>query len=167
MRIKKKTIQLSVIVAFYILLAGAFVVGISDGQVITQAQLNNLEISKITKGYLECQRDAPDSKITLHGIKIYLVDASCLDLYNNGDGTYNITRVNTDVWFRVSDYKDCINNRFSHKNWTDIKIKERCDGYFQSVLRGGIDAHVYHVRNKVSGWQTGDYDMDGFDVGDL
>ena len=127
--------------AFFIFLFGNVSAQFVEGNNVTQAQLNSVNIDLITYQDLSCRSD---SALSLYQNRLYVMLASCLTLINNNDGTYLVSRETFYPRFRAIDYWSC----------RAVNTQAFCNNKFIKVLMSYATNEVEKQKNLARSFQT-------------
>lgn len=154
----KKIILISILVLALI----SFAYGIDEGDLITQEQLNNLNIEDYPYQqiltFLKCSQDSAGAQIFMDNTLWYFVEFSCLDLIRTKNPElYIVFRDDSYAYFKVRDWVICTNN---------YSI-EACRVFFRRVLNSYVRAELDDTVDNVLRWQDDDTEGNVTGIGNI
>lgn len=147
-----------------IVFMASFVFGvptISEGDNITQTQINNYDIDSLTLTelvtLLDCQKESNATKILQGSNRYVVVLFSCLEVFPEND-YYTVVRIQESTYFKLSDFGLCI----------AINPVEDCVNEYTWLLRERARAVIFNIRKVINSYkQDSDVDIGDNFNGDL
>lgn len=136
------------------LLLALFVLGINEGDGLTQQQVDNINADTIG---LHCQPEEGHLGIVYKDGNIYkgnyYRNASCRSIRKNNTN-YVVTRISDTPKFLIKNYKRCVNNYYGYLYLNPSQLIKYCNSEYNAKLRRQFNQWKKSIRQDIKDFQT-------------